>query len=142
MMNKFWDLDWMVMTLATQMVDLKEIPMDEFKTTVLVCSEEYGWLVFEAHDASGSLQEEEGRLKIVAFKDELTAMGKENLFFRWIELIQYESSQPGGFTAERQVDTMRKAKSMFESQGVDFEKFWEKVGGMKGLPGMELAVQK
>ena len=90
-----------------------------------------------AGGASGSAQEEEGRRKIVAFKDELTSLGKESLFFRWIELVQFESSQPGGFTPDRQQKTMEKAKEMFESQGVDFDKFWAKIGGMQGMPGMD-----
>ena len=73
----------------------------------------------------------------MAFKDELTALGKENLFFRWIELVQFESSQPGGFGPERQKHTMIKAKEMFEDQGIDFDKFWAKIGGMQGMPGMD-----
>jgi hypothetical protein len=75
--------------------------------------------------------------KIVAFKDELTALGKESLFFRWIELVQFESSQAGGFGPERQQQTMLKAKQMFEEQGIDFDKFWAKIGGMQGMPGMD-----
>jgi hypothetical protein len=138
MLNKDWDLDWRLMILATKMVDKKEISLDDFKTTVLIHSEEFGWVIFEAQVATGNSHEEaEGRRKILAFKDELTAIGKENLFFRWIELIQYESSQPGGFGPERQEVAMRKAKDMFEAQGVDFEKFWAKIGGMEDMPGMD-----
>lgn len=77
------------------------------------------------------------REKIVAFKDKLTTMGKENLFYRWVELIQYESTREGGFTVERQEEAMRQAKEMFEEQGVDFAGFWREVGGMEGLPGFE-----
>lgn len=132
-----WDLDWRMMILSTMMVDKKEMSMDNLNTTVLVHSEQFGWVLFDAQNDSGTRKEEEGRRKILAFKDELTAMGKENLFFRWIELIQFESSQPGGFGPERQEGTMRKAKAMFEEQGVDFEKFWAKIGGMEGMPGME-----
>lgn len=73
----------------------------------------------------------------MAFKDRLTAIGKENLFFRWIELIQYESSQPGGFTPERQQDAVVKAKELFERQGVDFEQFIKDIGGLDGIPGLE-----
>ncbi len=138
MLNKDWDLDWRLMVLATKMVDRKEMSIDDFKTTVLIHSQEYDWVIFEAQVATGdSTKELEGRRKILAFKDELTAMGKENLFFRWIELIQYESSQPGGFGPERQEAAMRKAKEMFEAQDVDFEKFWAKIGGMEGMPGMD-----
>jgi len=54
-----------------------------------------------------------------------------------IELVQFESSRPGGFGPERQKETMAKAKAMFEAQGVEFDKFWAKVGGFKGMPGMD-----
>lgn len=137
MLNKQWDLDWRLMILATKMVDKNVMTLEDFRTTVLVHSKLFGWVTFGAQDVSGSVMEEEGRKKIMAFKDELTAMGKENLFFRWIELIQYESSQPGGFGPERQAAATAKAKEMFESQGVDFEKFWAKIGGMEGMPGMD-----
>jgi len=138
MLNKDWDLDWGLMILATKMVDKKEMSIDDFNSTVLIHSQEYGWVIFEAQvPTKESSKEVEGRRKILAFKDELTAIGKENLFFRWIELIQYESSQPGGFGPERQEVAMRKAKDMFEAQGVDFEKFWAKIGGMEGMPGMD-----
>lgn len=74
------------------------------------------------------------------FKDKLTSMGKENLFFSWVELIQFETSQPGGFTKDRQTRTMGRAKELFEAQGVDFDQFWKEVGGTDGLPGMEVRV--
>ncbi len=137
MLNKEWDLDWKSMIIATKMVDKKTLSVQDFKTTILVHNKEFGWMVIETAAAGGSAAEEEGRRKIVAFKDELTSLGRENLFFKWIELVQYESSRPGGFTPERQVDTMAKAKDMFEAQGVDFDKFWAKVGGMEGMPGMD-----
>jgi hypothetical protein len=136
MLNREWDLDWWTMAECTKLVDKNEMSLDDFKTRILVHSDEFGW-VFEAQDTSGNSQEDEARSKIVAFKDELTKLGKENLFFKWIELIQFESSRPEGFGPERQVEAMRKAKQMFEAQGVDFEAFWAKVGGMEGLPGMD-----
>lgn len=137
MLNKDWDLDWRLMILATKMVDKKEMSLDDFKTTVLLYSSEFGWVTFETQDNRASRKEDEGRRKILAFKDELTAMGKESLFFRWIELIQLESSQPGGFGSERQEVAIRKARDMFEAQGVDFDKFWAKIGGMEGMHGMD-----
>ena len=137
MLNKQWDLDWKTILAATKLVDQKNLLLEAFRTTILIHSKTFGWLVVETGAAGGSVKEEEGRRKIVAFKDELMAMGKENLFFKWIELVQYESSQPGGFGPEQQARTMAKAKAMFEAQGVDFEKFWAKVGGMQGMPGMD-----
>jgi len=139
MLNKDWDLDWRSMVKATKLVDKKTLDIDLFRTTILVHHVDFGWMAIEQEGgASGSAQEEEGRKKIVAFKDELTALGKENLFFKWIELVQFESSQPGGFGPERQEKTMIKANEMFAAQGVDFDKFWAKIGGMRGMPGMDV----
>ena len=137
MLNKEWDLDWRAMVQATKLVDQQKMTLDDFRTTVLVYHEDFGWMASGVVVRSDSVAEAEGRRKIVAFKDELTAMGKENLFFSWIELVQFESSQPGGFGPEQQEKTMAKAKSMFEAQGVDFDKFWAKIGGMQGMPGMD-----
>lgn len=144
MLNREWDLDWKAMIKAHQFIKKGTISQEEFQTGIFVHSPEFGWVNFEAfpkNDANGNAKlttnEEEGRKKIMAFKDELTAIGKENLFFRWIELIQYEASQPGGFGPERQVEAVAKAKDMFEAQGVDFEKFWAKIGGMKHMPGFD-----
>jgi len=137
MLNKEWDLDWKAMITATKLADKGTLLFEDFKTTILVPTEEFGWMIIETASAGGSAKEEEGRRKIVAFKDELTAMGKENLFFRWIELVQFESSQPGSFGPEQQQKTMAKAQALFESQGIDFNKFWAKIGGMEGMPGMD-----
>ena len=137
MLNKEWDLDWKAMITATKLADKGTLSYEDFKTTILVPTEEFGWMIIETASAGGSAKEEEGRRKIVAFKDELTAMGKENLFFRWIELVQFESSRPGGFGPEQQQKTMAKAQALFESQGIDFDKFWAKIGGMEGMPGMD-----
>ncbi|CAL3971603.1 hypothetical protein PZA11_004936 [Diplocarpon coronariae] len=137
MLSREWDLDWKTMITATRLADTGTLSIQDFRTTILVHSEDFGWMVIERADAGGSAAEQQGREKIVAFKDELTALGKENLFFKWIELVQYESSRPGGFTPDKQVDTIAQAREMFEAQGVDFDKFWAKIGGMEGMPGMD-----
>ncbi|KAI9876262.1 MAG: hypothetical protein M1830_006905 [Pleopsidium flavum] len=135
MMDKSWDLDFAGMITAHQLVISGKASLEDFQKTVIVHSEPYGWLVWPVHKLDAG-SNEAGRQKIVAFKDRLTAMGKENLFFRWIEIIQYESTLPGGFTSDRQAVAMAKAKELFEAQGVDFERFWRDVGGMEGMPGL------
>ena len=35
---------------------------------------------------------------------------------------------------------MQKIKAEFEEQGVDFEVFWGSVGGIEGMPGLEIAI--
>jgi hypothetical protein len=57
-------------------------------------------------------------------------MGKDELFYRWVELIQYESTRPGGFTKERQLEAGAKVQSLFEEHGVNFEEFEKSVGGI------------
>lgn len=138
MMDKNWDLDFQGMISAHALISEGKASLPDFQKTVIVHSEAHGWLIWPVFklDEGGH---EENRKKIVAFKDRLTAMGKENLFFRWIELIQYETSQPGGFTPERQAKAMAKAKELFDSQGVDLDELGREIGGIEALPGMELA---
>ena len=120
MLDKSWDLDYAGMITAHSLVSSGKMNISDFEKTVIVYSETHGWLVWQVYKLDEGNQED-GRKKLILFKDRLTAIGKENLFFRWIELLQYETSQPGGFTPERQVDAMKKAKQLFESQGVDFD---------------------
>jgi hypothetical protein len=136
MLNSEWDLDWNSMVQASKLVTKKELSLDDFKINIFIHNKDFGWMSYDTISTENAT-EEEGRRKIVAFKEELTAIGQENLFFRWIELVQYESTKPGGFGPERQQATMAKAKEMFQARGVDFDKFWAKIGGMKGMPGMD-----
>lgn len=138
-MDKDYDLDFASMTKATELLDKKEIDMDLLRKSVFVWvgSEESGqWAVWDCWRLDEG-SETDARKKIMLFKDKLTAMGKESLFFKWVELVQFESSAPGGFTQERQVATAEKAKKLFEEQGVDFDTFSREIGGLDGMPGME-----
>ncbi|KAK8161573.1 hypothetical protein IWX90DRAFT_388349 [Phyllosticta citrichinensis] len=143
MMNDSWDLDYSAMVRATQLLDKKEIEEAPFRKSVWVyAGDGVGWCVWEVHkldEASNKSNgaEDAGRRKIVAFKERLDALGKESLFFRWIEIVQFESSQPGGFTPERQQAAVKKAKELFDAQGIDFEKFVREVGGLNDLPGFD-----
>jgi hypothetical protein len=107
LLDKDWDLDFAAMVEASQLVQEEDMP----KT-------------------AGQ------RETLLKFKDRLTAMGHEDLFYRWVELVQYESTMPGGFTEGRQARAMEEARRMFSEAGVDFAKFWEEVGGSQGMPGL------
>ena len=41
-------------------------------------------------------------------------------------------------TIIRQTKAVEKIRAEFEEQGVDFEQFWDGVGGVEGMPGMEI----
>lgn len=139
LMDKDFDLVFGAMVDATRLIDKKVVSIDEFRTSVFVWvgKEDQGqWAVWPCGKLDEG-SETEAREKIILFKDRLTAMGKESLFFKWIELVQYESSAPGEFTYERQVATAAKAKTLFENEGVDFDAFVKDIGGLQGMPGMD-----
>lgn len=157
MLDKSWDLDFGAMVRAHELVAAAAsesaaseagaspsgdaITIDAFRTTVLVYEHGKGWLawpVWTLEESQGGEQEAQRR-NIVQMKNRLTAMGKENLFFAWVEMVQFESSAHGGFTVERQRVAVDKARRMFEAQGVDFEDFWAEIeGGVEGMMGMEV----
>jgi len=64
-------------------------------------------------------------------------MGKESLFFRWLELLQYESNRAGMPPAARREAILESAKGAFAEQNIDFDDFIEKIGGVSALPGLE-----
>lgn len=136
MMGKEWDLDFELMVYATQLVDKKTFALNEFQKTVFAHSDEYGWLAWQVWKLDDEGAEEDTRKRILELKDKLTAMGKESLFFRWIEIVQYESAQ-GDFTPARQMATLTKVEEMFDEQSINFRELIESVGGMDGMPGFE-----
>ncbi|KAK4979440.1 hypothetical protein LTR28_004594 [Elasticomyces elasticus] len=132
MMGKSWDLDFAGMVAAHELVRRGELAMRDLERVVLAHSEEFGWLCW-AFGREG----EDGGGKIRVFKDALTKMSKEGLFFRWVEIVQFEAGQDGGLTEQRRRNVLRKGREAFGEQGVDFDGFMEVVGGVEGLPGLE-----
>ncbi|KAF3898034.1 hypothetical protein GTR04_2358 [Trichophyton interdigitale] len=133
-----WDMDCDAMINAHKVVESKKAKLEDFHTAVLVHGgPSKGWLIWRVEDeavaASGETLPPAARDRIIAFKEKLTDMGKEDLFYRWVEIIQYESTRPGGFTPERQRSAMIEVKELFEKEGVDFDQFWKDIGGMEGV---------
>ncbi|KGO36907.1 hypothetical protein PEX1_021810 [Penicillium expansum] len=143
LVDEDWSLDYAAMVRAHALVGRTRrgdgLQMDEFRTAVLVNTDADGWLIWRVGDENTPTDQKQSaqRDQILAFKEKLAEMGKEDLFLRWVELIQWESSQPGGFTAERQRSAMMQAKQMFEDENVDFSKFWDDMGGMEGVEGLD-----
>ncbi|KAJ5155545.1 hypothetical protein N7492_008348 [Penicillium capsulatum] len=142
LVDEDWNLDYAAMVRAHALVDRTRkgdgVQLDEFRTAVLVHTDTDGWVIWRVADENtpAGRQRTAQRDHILAFKDKLTAMGQEDLFFRWVELVQWQSSQPGGFTPERQKAAMVQAQQMFEEANVDFSQFWDDLGveGMEGVP--------
>ncbi|KAB8339081.1 hypothetical protein FH972_022017 [Carpinus fangiana] len=140
MMGKDWDLDFERMIWAEEFVKEKGLSIREFRTKVLVHMDGLGWLSWTADwEDDDNVGEEEARKNIQAFHEKLTLLGKESLFFRWIELIQYETNSKAGMSKE---SMLKQAKDMFGEQGIDFEGFVESLGGIDTLPGMAEAKAK
>lgn len=137
MMDKNWDLDFYAMTQAHKLIKDKKMQTKDFEKTIWAHHATLGWLYWPVYKMDEAGAEEEQRKKIVELKDKLTAMGKESLFFRWIEIVQYETSRPGEFSVQRQNETLAKVKAAFDEQGVNFEELIKEVGGLEGTPGME-----
>lgn len=139
LMDKDYDLDFWGMIKATELLDKRTITLDILRKSVFVwvgTDEKGQWAVWDCWRLDEG-SETDARQKIILFKDKLTAMGKENLFFKWVELVQFESSAPGGFTQEKQIATADKAKKLFEEQGIDFDTFINEIGGLDGMPGID-----
>lgn len=128
LMNGQWNLDWDVMIQAHKLVDKKEIALEAFRNAVLVHHEDYGWLCYDVKTGV-SAQEDEKRRQVFAFRDALVAMGKENLFYRWVEIVQYEATQPGGFGPQKQEEAAKKIREMFQKEDIDFDDLWKQTVG-------------
>jgi hypothetical protein len=132
LMGRYWDLDWNAMVQAHSLVDKKEIALDAFRTIVLLYTQDYGWICYDLK-AANSADEDEKRRQVFLFRDALTAMGKEDLFYRWVEIVQYEATQPGGFGPEKQEAAAKKIRDLFQEGNVDFDKVWkDAVGPVEG----------
>ncbi len=138
--DKNWSLDFQAITDAHSLIAAKKLEFNDFDNAVLVFyppsnGPQGGWMTW-CVSKEDQPQTTAQRDNLVRFKDKLTATGHEDLFYRWVELVQYESNSPGGFTQGRQAAAMREAKRMFQEKGIDFAKFWQEVGGMEGMPGL------
>jgi hypothetical protein len=134
-MNGEWDLDWAAMVKAHKLVDEKVVTLDTFRTLVLLHHRDFGWICIDMNLGENA-KEDERRRQVFAFRDALAAVGKEELFFRWIEIIQFESSQPDGFGPEKQMEVAQKIRDLFKDNDVDFDELWRESVGSDGLAGM------
>ncbi|KAF5233858.1 hypothetical protein FAUST_7891 [Fusarium austroamericanum] len=125
LMNAYWDLDWARMVIAHRLVDKKELALEAFKSVVLVHHDAYGWMSYDVR-GSGASGEDERRRQVFAFRDALTKLGKENLFYRWVEIVQFEATQPGGFGPKEQEAAAKRIRELFEKEDIDFDDLWKK----------------
>ncbi|KAJ4135923.1 hypothetical protein NW768_003526 [Fusarium equiseti] len=131
LMNAYWDLDWARMVLAHRLVDKKELALEAFKGLVLVHHAAYGWMSYDVR-VNGASSEDERRRQVFAFRDALVKLGKENLFYRWVEIVQFEATQPGGFGPKEQEAAAKRIRELFESENINFDDLWKE--SIRSLP--------
>ncbi|PGH27418.1 hypothetical protein AJ80_00896 [Polytolypa hystricis UAMH7299] len=135
-----WDLDFSAMLKAHELVDTKSLRLADFEACVLMYGgSETGWVIWRIEDeGQGGSSAERKALsqdKLTDIRAKLVAMGKEELFFRWVELMQYVlNTQAENLTGEDQDKALGEIRALFSSHGVEFDKFWEEVGGLEGMP--------
>jgi hypothetical protein len=137
LLDKDWNLDFKAMVDAHRMVKDGRLKMEDLEGIALVHYQKQWlfWKVNEDTEIPASNPERESVLQ--KFRDKLMSLGQEDVFFRWIEIMQFETSQPGGLTEARQAAAMQDLKKMLTNRGVDYAAFWKDIGGQKGLPGLD-----
>ncbi|KAG6040251.1 hypothetical protein E4U41_001126 [Claviceps citrina] len=131
LMNGQWDLDWAAMVHAHQLVDDKLAALEAFSSVVLVYHKDFGWMCYDLK-TSIAAEGDGKRRQVFAFRNALAAMGKEDLFYRWVEMVQFDATQPGGFGPEKQEVTAKKIRDMFDGAGIDFDALWKEA--VKDVP--------
>jgi hypothetical protein len=135
LLDKDWDLDFKAMLDAHRLVEKGTVQLQDLQDLALVYYQKQ-WLVWRVHEEPVITPQVAAQDSVLeTFRSKLNDLGAEDVFFRWIEMVQYETSRPGGFTEGRQAEAMRELKKLLSSKGVDYAQFWEEIGGQEGLPG-------
>ena len=135
LLDKDWDLDFKGIIDAHRLVKDGRVKQTDLQDIALVYYNKQ-WIVWRVHEALET-QEAIKDDKVDAFKDKLTGVGGEGIFYRWIELVQYETSQPGGLTNSRQESALQELRSMLRAKDVDDAAFLDQLGGTAALPGFD-----
>jgi hypothetical protein len=51
-------------------------------------------------------------------------------------MVQYETTQPGGFGPERQLEAAQKVRDLFKENDLDFDEFWKETVGSEAMAGL------
>ena len=132
MMDGNWDLDFGLMQDAQYLVNEKEMHTHDLDKLVLAHQDNVGWLAWRFEQEVDV--QDENRRKMQAFRDMLSGMGKESLFWKWQEIVEDERDADGGFTPEAQRRVATRVAEAFSKEGVDFEEVMKSVGGVEEMP--------
>ena len=134
MMDGNWDLDFGLIQDAHTLIGQKKIRMLDLEALVLVHMDRVGWLFWRFREKKEESADDVNRRKMLAFKEKLTKMGKESLFWKWQEIVEDERSADGGFSQEAQTRVAVRVEEIFAKEGVDFNKTMESIGDVQPVP--------
>jgi len=139
LLDKDWDLDYRAMLDATELVDDGKLRTQDLDRVVLVPWDRkwYLWYPDRSETANGAVNtqvQEDSELE--TFKQHLIDIKCEDIFYRWVEIVQYETSLPSGFTAKRRKEAEEELRGMLKARHKDDQAFWEAIGGISGVPGL------
>ncbi|RMZ82723.1 hypothetical protein DV738_g1639, partial [Chaetothyriales sp. CBS 135597] len=167
LLDKYYDLDFRAMLDAHRLAGTSEsspsekeepprLAIDEIDGCVFVF---YGgqWLVWRPNERDGGAtekatthsqaqqeQEEPGDAKVERFRRALVRRKCRDVFYRWIEIVQFETNQPTTERADRSgviVDEQQRRKALaelkklLEAKGVALDSVLDDIGGVQELPG-------
>lgn len=147
MLDQNWDLWYQGMAEAQMLIEKDQIKIKDFNSRMVVVHEsKRGWLIWkcdndEPNDGNNNNNNNDAE-KIKKIKTRLDTMGKEGLFWKWIEMVQFETEMNDennttvGAAAVRE-RLRRKGRDLFAREGVDFDDFWKKVGGLEDMTGLK-----
>ena len=122
MLDKDWDLWYGGMVEAHRAVARGELDMGEFggRTVAVWVEGRGGWLVWKLDGARDGGEAGEATRKVERVRARLGAMGKEALFWSWIDLVQWETEGRGGLVGEElmgQVEEEERRQRRRQRQG-------------------------
>lgn len=140
MLDRNWDLWYQGMADAHMLIEKDQVKIEDFNSRMVVVHEsKRGWLMWKCDNDEPDDGNNNNAEKIKKIKTRLDIMGKEGLFWKWIELVQFETEMNDdnnnvGRVRER---LRRKGRDLFAGEGVDFDDFWKEVGGLEDMPGLK-----
>ena len=132
LMDGNWDLDFGAMQDAHTLVKQGKFGVEELECLVLVHLDGAGWLGWKfGGEKEAEADGDANAKKMMAFKEILTKMGKESLFWRWQAIVEEEREKDGGFTPETQKKVAVRVAEEFAKNGIDFEEALASVGEVR-----------
>ncbi|KAK5940124.1 hypothetical protein PMZ80_007542 [Knufia obscura] len=139
LLDRDWDLDYNAMVDTTELVDQAKINLEDIDHVALVPWQDqwYSWYPHRVKTADGHVEPvEEKDERLESFKKHLIGLNCEDVFYRWIEIVQYETSQPARFTATKREEAEQELRRMLRSRKKNDEAFIQAVGGLQNVPGL------